>query len=393
MNYTEEVTYYSENIGLETGKLNSDVTNIIERKRILYGVCGEGMGHAIRSGVIIKHLKEKNEVIIFAHGRAYDYLLEKFDNVYQIEGFNTVYESNQVNSTKTFFNGIKDLPQDLLSNLTGMYDVAKDFGPHIIISDFEVYSNLLSKILRIPLISLDHTHVVTHCENKVPLKHLKDKLKAESVVRSFIQLPNIYLITSFFYPPLTNPDRVKIFPPILRKEIFQLKPENEEHILVYQTSDSNLELIELLKGFDNEFIIYGFSKDEVDGNLSFRNFNEKDFFDVLASSKAVITNGGFNVISEAIYLNKPIFSIPVKKQFEQILNAIHLERLGYGEYHEDPDKEDLEKFLLNLDVYKKNIESNFVHDENQAILHELDEIIEELTSKLNQGSTVNNKNN
>ena len=59
----------------------------------------------------------------------------------------------------------------------------------------------------------------------------------------------------------------------------------------------------------------------------------------------------------------------------------------------DPDKEDLEKFLLNLDVYKKNIESNFVHDENQAILHELDEIIEELTSKLNQGSTVNNKNN
>ena len=334
MNYTEEVTYYSENIGLETGKLNSDVTNIIERKRILYGVCGEGMGHAIRSGVIIKHLKEKNEVIIFAHGRAYDYLLEKFDNVYQIEGFNTVYESNQVNSTKTFFNGIKDLPQDLLSNLTGMYDVAKDFGPHIIISDFEVYSNLLSKILRIPLISLDHTHVVTHCENKVPLKHLKDKLKAESVVRSFIQLPNIYLITSFFYPPLTNPDRVKIFPPILRKEIFQLKPENEEHILVYQTSDSNLELIELLKGFDNEFIIYGFSKDEVDGNLSFRNFNEKDFFDVLASSKAVITNGGFNVISEAIYLNKPIFSIPVKKQFEQILNAIHLERLGYGEYHE-----------------------------------------------------------
>ena len=213
------------------------------------------------------------------------------------------------------------------------------------------------------------------------------------MVRSFIQLPNIYLITSFFYPPLTNPERVKIFPPILRKEILQLKPGNEEHILVYQTSDSNLKLIELLKEFDNEFIIYGFSKDEVDGNLSFRNFNEEDFFDVLASSKAVITNGGFNVISEAIYLNKPIFSIPVKKQFEQILNAIHLERLGYGEFHEDPDKEDLEKFLLHLDVYKENIESNFVHDENQAILHELDEIIEELTSKLNQGTIVNDKNN
>jgi len=101
----------------------------------------------------------------------------------------------------------------------------------------------------------------------------------------------------------------------------------------------------------------------------------------------VITNGGFNVISEAIYLNKPVFSIPVKKQFEQILNAIHLERLGYGEFHEDPDKGDLEKFLLNLDVYKENIESNFVHDGNQAVLRELDEIIEEFT-ELNHENTA-----
>lgn len=387
--YTKDMLYYSENKGLGSEKFNYKFSPIKERKRILYGVCGEGMGHAIRSGVVIKHLLEKNDVTTFAHGRAYHYLRKKFNNVYQIEGFNTVYESNKVNSTKTLLNGIKDLPQDLMNNLTAMYDIAKTFAPHIIISDFEFYSNLLSKILRVPLISLDHTHVVTHCENKVPIKYLKDKLKAEGVVRSFIQLPTIYLITSFFYPPLTNPERVKIFPPILRKEIFELKPENEEHILVYQTSDSNLKLIELLKEFDYNFIIYGFYKEEIDGNLSFRNFNEVGFFDVLASSKAVITNGGFNVISEAIYLNKPIFSMPVKKQFEQILNAIHLEKLGYGEFHDDPDKADLEKFLLNLDIYKKNIQSNFVHDGNHAILQELDVLIEELTTKSSQINTVN----
>jgi len=68
------------------------------------------MGHAIRSGVIVEHLLGKNEVSIFAHGRSYDYLSEKFDNVHQIGGFNTVYEANQVNSAKTFFNGIKDYP-------------------------------------------------------------------------------------------------------------------------------------------------------------------------------------------------------------------------------------------------------------------------------------------
>lgn len=337
------------------------------------------MGHAIRTGVVVKHLLQKNRVIIFAHGRAYDYLRERFSEVHQIEGFNTVYESNQVNSAKTFFYGIKDLPQDLHKNLTYMQDVARNFQPDIIISDFEFYSNLLSKILRLPFISLDHTHVVTHCETDIPYKYLKDKLKAEGVVRSFIQLPNIYLITSFYYPPLVNPGRVKIFPPVLREKILKLKAREESHILVYQTSTSNNKLIDILKEMDYKFKIYGFHKDEEDGNLEFRGFNEEQFLFDLASSRAVITNGGFNLMSEALYLNKPVFSVPIKKQFEQVLNAIYLEKLGFGEFHEEPHKADLEAFLSKLDYYRQNIKTNFTHDQNRTILQELDKLIEDLT--------------
>lgn len=369
---------------LMTGKISPGELNIKSPgigTKILYGVCGEGMGHAIRSGVVIKHLLQKNEVSVFAHDRAYDYLHEKFDNVHQIEGFNTVYESNQVNSAKTFFYGIKDLPQDLLKNLTYMQDVAHEFQPDIIISDFELYSNLLSKILRIPLISLDHTHVVTHCETEIPYKYLKDRLKAEGIVRSFIQLPNVYLITSFFYPPLVNPGRVKIFPPVLREKILRLEGEEGTHILVYQSSTSNTKLIKILKELDHRFVIYGFHKDEVDENLCYKKFNENEFLHDLTSSRAVITNGGFNLISESLYLNKPVFSIPVKKQFEQVLNAIYLEKLNFGEFHEDPVKEDLEEFLLKLDFYRDNIKSYFVHDGNWAILKELDKIIQDLTGK------------
>jgi uncharacterized protein (TIGR00661 family) len=358
-------------------------------KKILYGVCGEGMGHAIRTGVVVEHLLLKNEVIIFAHGRAYDYLHEKFNNVHRIEGFNIVYESNQVNSAKTFFYGIKDLPLDLHKNLTHMQDVTREFGPDIIISDFEPYTNFLSKILQLPFISLDHTHVVTHCETEIPYKYIKDKLKAEGIVRGFIQLPSVYLITSFFYPPLVNPGRVRMFPPVLREKVLNLKAREGSHILVYQTSTSNGKLIELLKELGYKFIIYGFHKEEEDENLSFKMFNENNFFHDLASSKAVITNGGFNLISESLYLNKPVFSIPVKKQFEQVLNAIYLEKLGYGEFHEDPHKGDFEKFLLKLDFYRENIKSDFIHDKNRAILQELDELIQELTSGNKQ--ELNNK--
>jgi len=236
--------------------------------------------------------------------------------------------------------------------------------------------------------------VVTHCQTDVPYKYLKDKLKAEGVIRSFIQLPSVYLITSFYYPPLVNPGRVRIFPPVLRKRILRLKGKEKTlkgdkrtlkckegtHIFVYQTSTSNTELIKLLKETDYRFIIYGFHKDQEDENLSYRSFNENYFYHDLASCQAVITNGGFNLISEALYLNKPVFSVPVKKQFEQVLNAIYLEKLGFGEFHEDPLKDDLENFMLKLDFYRKNIKSNFTHDRNQTILQELDKLIQELTS-------------
>ena len=158
-----------------------------------------------------------------------------------------------------------------------------------------------------------------------------------------------------------------------------MKPEEGEHILVYQTSDSNLELLDILKEFDEKFIVYGYHKSEKEGNLTFKPFNEDEFFEDLASARAVITNGGFTLISEALYLGKPILSIPVKKQFEQLLNAIFLKRLGYGEFHEDPDRENIEEFLSKLDVYRENIKIHFKHDRNQSIFRELDLIIEEFS--------------
>lgn len=353
-----------------------------DRKRILYGVCGEGMGHAIRSAVVIEHLMKDNDVTIFASDRAYQYLSTKFDDVYEIEGFNTVYEANEVKNMRTFIDNMKYFPLDLERNLRLMYNVAKASKPDLIITDFEPYSNFLSKILRIPMITLDNMHVITQCDIGVRDEYsdyLTDRVRAAGVVRSFIQRPRRYLITSYYFPPVKNPEKVKMFPPILRQNVLQMKGEEGEHILVYQTSDSNLELLDILKGFDEQFIVYGYHKSEKDGNLTFKPFNEDEFFEDLASAQAVITNGGFTLISEALYLGKPIFSIPVKKQFEQLLNAIYLKRLGYGEFHEDPKRVDLEQFLKNLEVYRDNIKLHFKHDWNRSIFQELDLIIEEFS--------------
>lgn len=327
-----------------------------KRKRVLYSVCGEGMGHAIRSGVILDKLTEDHEVLIFASDRAYRYLSSKFDNVHEIYGFNTVYEDNSVNDIKTFVKAMKTFPRDLKENLKLLYRIAKDFRPDVVVSDFEFYASVISNMLRIPLISIDNMHVITQCRIEYPEKFRRDKIKAAAVVRSFIVRPRRYLITSYFFPEVKNPEKVSMYPPVLREEIMNLNPYYGDHVLVYQTSRSNKKLIEILKSMDRDFIVYGFDRDEVDGNLTFRRFNEDQFFSDFESAAAVITNGGFTLISEALYLRKPVYSVPVRGQFEQILNAVYLEKLGYGEFHEETERETLEGFLGRLDIYRRNLE-------------------------------------
>ncbi|MBR3213970.1 MAG: glycosyltransferase [Methanosphaera sp.] len=353
--------------------------------RIFYSLCGEGLGHAIRSAVVIEFLiNEGYDLMVFASDRAYDYLNAKFENVYYIGGFNTVYENNSVKNKKTFAYNMKDVPSDLKNNMSMMYKLARKFKPDIIVSDFEFYANLLSHMLRIPLISIDNMHVLTEARYSSPNKYLKDRIFSEAVVHAFIQKADRTLIYSYFYPELKN-EGTKYVDPIIREEIINLKSTVGSHILVYQTSDSNRKLIELLKDNpDKKFIIYGFHKDLRDDNLLFRTFSETQLYEDFRSAECVITNGGFSFITEALQLEKPVLSIPVNKQFEQILNAIYIDRLGYGEHHDTINQEILDNFLDNTDKYRKNIRDNFHKlKNNDETLNELKNAIDEVVGKNN----------
>ena len=361
----------------EKGELISLEDAIAEtgRKRIFYSICGEGMGHAIRSSVILEHLTKKYDVYIFSSERAYEFLSEKFDNVFEIGGFNTVYENNVVRTKKTFFKALKANPTNLKEGYNVLYKECKRIKPNIIISDFENYSSMLSKLMNIPLISLDNIHMLTQCEYDYPPHHRADMLTAKAVTKSYILRPKRHIITSFFYPPLKHPHMTALYPPVLREEIMKLTPEEGDHVLVYQTAESSLNLMEELKKLDHKFIVYGFNKDEIDENLTYRAFNEEQIFEDMRTAKAIIVNGGFTMISEAIYLKKPIYSTPAHKNFEQILNGFYVEKLGFGEYHDDLNVEEIENFLNNLETYQENLNKVEPWD-NTEILKDLDLSIE-----------------
>lgn len=355
-------------------------TKIRDKKVIFYCICGEGMGHAIRSSIIIDRIKDKYDVYIFSSDRAYKYLNEKFDNVYKIGGFNTVYINNKVSNTKTLINALKRNPLNIKEGYEELYKKARKLSPDVIVTDFEIYATMVSKLLSIPLISLDNIHMITQTAIDYPPKHQGEMLKAKGVIKSYVIKPKIHILTSFFYPKIKPKKRAVLYPPVIREDILKLKPTIEDHIIVYQTSKESVKLVEQLKSLNEKFIVYGFNKDEVDENLTYKLFNENEFYNDLASAKAVICNGGFTFISEAISLKKPIYSVPAIGNFEQTLNGFYVQKLGYGEYHEEMSPKKVEKFLKRLPKYQEKL-AKVKKTNNDGIVNELIYRIEKYSKK------------
>ena len=356
---------------VKTAQDNLKKSHIRDRKVVFYCVCGEGMGHAIRTGVIVDKIKDDYDVYLFSSDRAYEYLNSKFDNVYKIGGFNTVYINNKVNNLRTLSNALKRNPTNMKVGYEKLYKKARELRPDVIVTDFEIYATVVSKLLNIPLISLDNIHMMTQTKIDYPKNHYAEMIKAKGVVKTYVVKPKVHILTSFFYPKIRPGKNAVLYPPIIREDILKLEPTEGEHVVVYQTSRESVKLVERLKSLkDEKFIVYGFNKNEVDENLTYKEFNEDVFYDDLASSKAVICNGGFTFITEAICLKKPIYSVPAIGNFEQTLNGFYVQKLGYGEYHEVMSAERVKEFLTRLSKYSERLKK-VKKTNNDGIVREL----------------------
>ncbi|MFT3838742.1 MAG: glycosyltransferase family protein [Myxococcaceae bacterium] len=362
--------------------------------KILYGVVGEGMGHATRSKVLLDHLTKKHDVHIVVSGRARDYLEKQFENVHNIWGFTINYEGNSVSKWQTVLQNLKGAVKGWPQNVRKYFELVEKFEPDVVVSDFESFSYMFGRNHFIPVISVDNMQIINRCKHDPALlAGYEDSFEmTRAIVKSKIPGAFHYLITTFFYPPVRK-ERTTLAPSILRPQILEAKSEPGEHLLVYQTSTTNLELIEGLKKSGLDCRIYGMRRelkeDQREGNLLFRPFSEKGFIDDLRTARGVVAGGGFTLMSEAVYLHKPLLSLPVGGQFEQVLNALWLEKLGYGMYAKVLDGPTLSKFLERVPDCAKALEG-YHQDGNQKMIAALDEQLEAAFQK--KGTWAENTN-
>ncbi len=344
--------------------------------KILYGVPGEGMGHATRSKVIITHLLKNHDVRIVSSNRAFEFLNKQFPGrVYEIKGLNFVYKDGGVEKLKTFQSILKKSPHDLFENITSYKKIHKEFIPELVITDFETSAYLYGKYLKVPIIDVDNIQVLSRCklDIKIPTKEKFNYNLAKTICKYRVPDCNHYLLSTFFNAEITK-ENTDFIPPILRDEIITAKTEYKNHILVYQTSSSQQNLIKILNEAVNEkFLVYGFNIDETNGNCTLKKFSEAGFINDLATAKAVITNGGYSLISEAIYLKKPICSYPINNQFEQFMNAAYIEKLNYGKHLKEFNSNGIAEFIENIEIYKSSI-SKYSQKGNDDTFNRLDDI-------------------
>ena len=325
----------------------------------MYGVGGEGMGHATRSAAVIEYLlKKKHTVHICAGGRAFAYLKKRFPNVHKIDEIPLRYKNDTIDYVATAVYMAQHLLFSLIKMIQLLNKLYIDVNPDVVISDYEVFTALTSKIKGVPLIAANNISLIAQTKvDKLPW-HIEQHKFWPLFVEWIVAVYANHHVIPAFHAVKKKKKNVTITSPVIRKNVRDLLGKKEiHHVLVYQTSPTHTKILETLRNVDEQFIVYGYGKRKQTKNMTFHAFNEKQFFEHLASAKAVVLGGGFSFISEAIYLKKPILSVPLKNHYEQCINAHYVQKQGFGKYYVSPTANEVRQFMKLLPTYKKKLAS------------------------------------
>jgi uncharacterized protein (TIGR00661 family) len=298
--------------------------------RILYGVMGDAGGHVARSSAIAQRLKD-HEIVFVGGGRVAE-LAKAGYSVVATPMLGTALEGNRVRPLATAMNAVVAL-RNRSTTIERLCAVIREFDPDLIVTDYEYFLPIAARRLGRDCISVDRQHALTLCDYRPPPGNPLSRWLTLGIIRGMYSTANHYVVCSFDPMRPLDPRLTEVLPPVLREDVVRIRPSSGEHAVVYLRGISPAWLRELLQGRARRFVVYGFDVEREEGNLTFRRGSDEGFLTDLSSAAYVISNGGHNLISEALYYRKPIMCFPVGLFYEQLVNAHLLAQSGCGAYH------------------------------------------------------------
>ena len=295
-------------------------------ERIGFSLAGEGRGHAARVIALSQTLKNRYDIVYFCPQTVQAFIRKHIPNpvFVTVPALNFVKNGHGIDYAGTLLKTLKCM-KTLKRDISDLSEYVRRSGISALISDFEPYASWAAEICDVPVLNLNHPGVILKFLSFSPGAWV-----ARSVAALMMPPAQKTIICSFYRGDVG---------PILRQEIREAQVHSGDYYLAYAKDSSRTQMQAALSRFPD---------------VQFRVFPnpEEDFTAALAGCRGVIAPAGHQLISESLFLRKPVLAIPQTGQFEQRLNARMLKLSGQGDSGRFRTLEkDLNRFLNEIQDY------------------------------------------
>jgi uncharacterized protein (TIGR00661 family) len=336
--------------------------------KILYGINATGNGHISRARIIIAELKKRgHDISCIISGRNDDslYDIEEFKPFVLKKGFTFSKKDGKIKYLRTLFN------IDLIQFVKDIKSIDEQFD--LVITDFEPVSAYFSRIKNIPAFGIGHQYSFY---KNIPMTI---KMRFTRILFPYIYTPIKNVIPSHF-----SHFNQHILPPFLSKIItnHKLKANSKDNVLIYLAWEELEKMIALLHQFEKKHFIYycDIQNEERIKNVTLKPFSENGFKNDLIESKHLITNAGFQLPAEALFIGKKILCKPLEGQPEQEHNAKILNDLGYATISKTIDINSINNWLHSSKKIKIDFPNplelivDIIENKNKDFSYEIDKL-------------------
>ena len=320
---------------------------------LVYALSGEGRGHSSLARAILPVLAGAgHRVRVITYGQSLAPLAD-YDPI-PIRGIRHCYDPRgRLSLTRSFYGNRGVLPW-YAARWGSLRRQLRDFAPELCIVNFEPFIPLVARSLRIPVLSFDNQHALLQDGGPAPRGARWSAWFTKAAIRCVAPGADDYVVMAF--GPHANSDaRVHVVPPVVQEEFRWLQPTVGEHVLVY-LKHPHPRFLAVLRQTGRPFLVYGYNRAAVEGNLTYRAFSDR-MPGELAASRAVMGTAGMSLVSEAVWLKKPFFGVPLKNEFEQRWNAMQLRAADFGDFAEEPTRAEIDRFFARLVDHRRALES------------------------------------
>lgn len=292
---------------------------------VIIGVNGIGMGHSVRQSVIAQYLRDRGHTVrIVTNGFA---RVEYFRDL----GFpawdgwmpTLLARTDRIHASDAIRANIRQAPAGLAKHMRLRRIVRETGVPDVFVTDYEPNTPRLAYHFNRPLVSVDQQSKYRHLD--LPAVGRYARTADEQRLRYFAPRVDRSFICS--YVPLEADDRrLEFIAPVVPESVRSTPVTTEPLVTAYfsryfdhgpEESVAKLAAVFRQHVPDRALRIYvqsaeiGKLRRYAGGKVEIRIFDRDSFIRDMARSEAVFSNAGFNLISEAFVLGKPVHLVPL----------------------------------------------------------------------------------